>query len=359
MAGKKISALAAITGALVAPSDLLAVVDVSDTTMAASGTTKVITREELQVYAAGVLTSDKKLQDLSATWNNGAVAFTGIKLNVTNTASNVASKLVDLQVGGSSVFHVTPSGMAVAKALTYSSGTSFMAGSNASDNGSDWCGIWVDQICEAYDRYSVGIGVVNRFSPQAAVTAPQAIGVAIDGWGWVGLSSTAAHSAQTFDEGVGVSAQVSSWADNGKAVTVTESMGLKVQSPTKVLVGTGTVNVIEHYGVDVKDQSGYGTTWGAVRLANNNYIVGRNAANTANKVILGIDSSDNVIFGDSTVAMLFNGSVVLSVPPFGLLDGVAAPATIAGFAQLYVDSADGDLKVKFGNGVVKTIAVDT
>jgi hypothetical protein len=43
----------------------------------------------------------------------------------------------------------------------------------------------------------------------------------------------------------------------------------------------------------------------------------------------------------------------------GLKDGISAPATVAGFALLYVDTADGDLKVKFGDGTVKTIVVDT
>lgn len=42
-----------------------------------------------------------------------------------------------------------------------------------------------------------------------------------------------------------------------------------------------------------------------------------------------------------------------------LVDGVTAPSTIAGHAVLYVDAADGDLKVKFGDGVTKTIAIDT
>jgi hypothetical protein len=44
---------------------------------------------------------------------------------------------------------------------------------------------------------------------------------------------------------------------------------------------------------------------------------------------------------------------------FGLTDGVSAPATLTGIAQIYVDTADGDLKVKFGDGTVKTIATDT
>ena len=40
-------------------------------------------------------------------------------------------------------------------------------------------------------------------------------------------------------------------------------------------------------------------------------------------------------------------------------DGVTAPGTLAGKARIYVDTADGDLKVKFGDGTVKTIVVDT
>jgi len=44
---------------------------------------------------------------------------------------------------------------------------------------------------------------------------------------------------------------------------------------------------------------------------------------------------------------------------YGLVDGVTAPATESGYARIYVDSADGDLKAKFGDGTVKTIATDS
>jgi hypothetical protein len=50
--------------------------------------------------------------------------------------------------------------------------------------------------------------------------------------------------------------------------------------------------------------------------------------------------------------------VAISVP-LSLTDGIIAPATIAGRAQIYVDTADGDLKIKFGDGTVKTIVTDT
>ncbi|HRJ41022.1 MAG TPA: hypothetical protein PL105_04045 [Caldilineaceae bacterium] len=42
-----------------------------------------------------------------------------------------------------------------------------------------------------------------------------------------------------------------------------------------------------------------------------------------------------------------------------LVDGMAAPSTTSGWAKIYIDSADGDLKIKFGDGTVKTIVVDT
>ena len=42
-----------------------------------------------------------------------------------------------------------------------------------------------------------------------------------------------------------------------------------------------------------------------------------------------------------------------------LKDGITIPDTESGYAVIYIDSADGDLKVKFGDGTVKTISTDT
>jgi hypothetical protein len=53
---------------------------------------------------------------ITPTWNAGATVFTGIGMNVTDTASASNSALLDLQVGGSSKFNVSKSG-----ALTLSS----------------------------------------------------------------------------------------------------------------------------------------------------------------------------------------------------------------------------------------------
>ncbi len=60
--------------------------------------------------------------------------------------------------------------------------------------------------------------------------------------------------------------------------------------------------------------------------------------------VSGGDAADNWIYADGGLA---------------LADGITAPSTVAGKAQIYVDTADGDLKVKFGDGTVKTIVTDT
>lgn len=41
-----------------------------------------------------------------------------------------------------------------------------------------------------------------------------------------------------------------------------------------------------------------------------------------------------------------------------LTDGVTVPNTVDGQATIYIDTADGSLKIKFGGGTVKTITTD-
>jgi hypothetical protein len=66
----------------------------------------------LGVLAIGgktVTTSNPPLS-VTQTWNAGAVVFTGIKFNVTDTASSGSSQIMDLQVGGATKFSVSKLG---------------------------------------------------------------------------------------------------------------------------------------------------------------------------------------------------------------------------------------------------------
>jgi|694.fasta_scaffold15023_7 hypothetical protein len=59
----------------------------------------------------GTLTSSSPAFTLAQTWNSAGVVFTALRANVTDTASNASSLLMDLQVGGSSFFNVNKSGV--------------------------------------------------------------------------------------------------------------------------------------------------------------------------------------------------------------------------------------------------------
>jgi len=63
----------------------------------------------ISTLAGGTLTASAPMT-LTQTWNNGAVAFTALKVNATNTASSSSSLLIDLQVGGASKFAVNRGG---------------------------------------------------------------------------------------------------------------------------------------------------------------------------------------------------------------------------------------------------------
>jgi hypothetical protein len=54
-----------------------------------------------------------------------------------------------------------------------------------------------------------------------------------------------------------------------------------------------------------------------------------------------------------------SGFAAFTMRQFAIEDGIAAPSAAVGFAQIYVDTADGDLKVIFGDGTIKTLATDT
>ena len=67
-----------------------------------SGFTFNKTNNTIDLGGATVTASDPVI-DASQTWNNAGVTFTGLKFNVTNTASASGSLIFDYQVGGSSV----------------------------------------------------------------------------------------------------------------------------------------------------------------------------------------------------------------------------------------------------------------
>jgi len=120
-------------------------------------------------------------------------------------------------------------------------------------------------------------------------------------------------------------------------------------------------------------------------LGNNIPLESANNADTGRIIITQVNSSDEVVVsgfdrpsstyknvnigGGAYVRPIFNGTVSLGETnkkwsnvvseQLQIEDGITAPGTVSGFASLYIDSADGDLKIKFGDGTVKTIVTDS
>jgi hypothetical protein len=88
MADTKISGLTALTGANTASGDLLTIVDISDTTMAATGTNKKITLTELQSapVSAGTANGVAYLNGSKVVTTGSALVFNGTNLSIGTTA---------------------------------------------------------------------------------------------------------------------------------------------------------------------------------------------------------------------------------------------------------------------------------
>jgi hypothetical protein len=85
------------------------------------GTSQRLTLAQMFALSTGAVIADAPLLNFAQTWNNAAVAFTALKLNITDTASDAASMLFDFQLGGSSLLKLTKGG-----SFTLSSGVLFI-----------------------------------------------------------------------------------------------------------------------------------------------------------------------------------------------------------------------------------------
>jgi hypothetical protein len=89
------------------------------------GTTTLFNTKVAQAVVAGMAALGLSLP--TATWSNSGISYTGLGVNVTDTASAAGSKLLDLQVGGASKFNVSKTG-----ALILTGGVSSLVSSGSS-----------------------------------------------------------------------------------------------------------------------------------------------------------------------------------------------------------------------------------
>jgi hypothetical protein len=110
-----------------------------------------------------------------------------------------------------------------------------------------------------------------------------------------------------------------------------------------------------------KDAGRYRATGGNATSSDDSVFIGYNSrplgSGNTNQICVGANTygkgSNTASWGASTITEhYFHGSLVIE-------DGITAPSSTSGYAKLYIDTSDGDLKIIFGDGTVKTIVVDT
>jgi len=102
---------------------------------------------------------DQSVIDITGTWNTAGTP-TLIKANITNTASNANSLLMDLQVGGSSVFNITRSGAVISNNIGNINNTAFTGRSLFLQGGYGVAG----SVIESNNGFSGNSGAFNVFS---------------------------------------------------------------------------------------------------------------------------------------------------------------------------------------------------
>jgi len=207
MADTKISGLTALTGANTASGDLLTIVDISDTTMAASGTNKKITLTELQgaPVSAGTANGVLYLNGSKVATSGTALVFDGTTLTQTVADAATSTKFA----GATGKLRLRPYADATYGAIFDSTNAAENAylpislfASNIY-NSVDTASIWRVSNTEAMRLTSTGLGI-GTSSPQGQLSLGSAAsgqkGVTLD---WTGAGGPYIVASFTADRSTG------------------------------------------------------------------------------------------------------------------------------------------------------------
>lgn len=144
--------------------------------------------------------------------------------------------------------------------------------------------------------------------------------------------------------------------DNAAAIKLLGCQRILVASNNITATDPAAYNgfgILSYYSTDRTAQNNFFNGNAVTSTYNTGTFNGQNRyINVAANDVLGINYSSHV--SD-------NGYLSRNLPVqrLTLLDGLPAPTATQGKASLYIDSADGSLKVMFGDGIVKTLALDS
>ena len=278
---------------------------------------------------------------IAQTWNTTGTP-TAIDLNVTDTASNAASNLLNLRRGGVSQFSITKFGEVTS--------ANFVAASEFRSGNS----------------YAISGDVIIRRDAANTLALRN------------GVNAQAFNIYNTFTDASNYERGFVRWSSNVLLIGA-EKLGTGTARDL-VLQTDGTTRLTIAAAGPATFASSLSVTGGITASTGNSFIfANRGRLQPASDGVVTLQNSAQSDFGrlqfggttSSFPALKRNGTTLetkladdSAYAPhaaewLSVTDGVTAPGAATGRARIYVDSADGDLKVVFADGTVKTIVTDT
>lgn len=332
----KVSALTALAAGSPASGDLLEVVDVSDTSLAASGTNKKVTVQALLTPAdatialggtsnrftdvnavkatitGGTVTSSVPLITATQTWNGAAEVFDAISYTITDTTSALRSTIFKVAVGSSTKISIAKGSYAVAQYQ--------VAGSSSYGDGNTYFG-WATG--DAFDFNAVD-GAYNNafFGSQAGKATTKGYQNT-----YLGSSAGSLNTTGNRNTGVGQGALYS-------GTTATQNVGLGHHAGLNVL---GNENTLLGWSAG-QGATGVGTT------AAYNTVVGSQAAlsitSGQKNTLVGRNAAYSITTGSFNTALGLSALFSNSTGSSNVALGYYAGAYETGSDAFYVDNRD-------------------
>jgi hypothetical protein len=354
--------------------------------------------------------STQNIFDLTDTWDNAGTTFVGIKLNATDTASAAGSLLMDLQVGGVSQFKVAKSGQLTAGVNFLGGAYIGVASGNTSINygnnqaistgagGVRWNSASIDspdvfllrdaantlaqrngtnaQTFRVYETYTDG----SNFTRGSIAATSSGLDIATQSAG-TGSKRPVRILGQSLASAEAVSALeiAQTWNTTGTPTAIKANITDTASDSASLLMdlqvgGSSKFNVSKGGALTLGS-----AVWPSyLRLDDGTGANGVHLYRAGTGILTLYNTAENdfgrLQFGGTTSSFpaLKRNSTALetkladdsayaphAMQYLDINDGITAPAAATGRARIYVDTADGDLKVIFADGTIKTIATDT
>ncbi len=183
--------------------------------------------------------------DMTDTWNNGATTFTAIKMDVTDSASAAASKLIDMQIGSASKFEVGKDG---ATTISSAAADAVAVGLNGATNP-------VFQVNAATASVATGVLVTGAAAAAGVAVAAissgtnEAMTVDAKGSGTLTLNSTATGNVvagQNLSLSAGLIGSVQSLSGAGAVNVTTLTTAVTTTGADALTLADGVAGQIKH-----------------------------------------------------------------------------------------------------------------